>query len=43
MNQGFIPFDAQSPVPFGVSLQFFTPFCSVINSDGITRLMSNTC
>jgi hypothetical protein len=40
MNQGFISFVAESPVPFGVALQFFTSFCSVIKSDGITRLMS---
>jgi hypothetical protein len=33
MNQGFISFDAQSPVLFGVSLQFFTSFFSVINAD----------
>ena len=41
MNYGFISFDAQSPVPFGIPLQFITSFFSVINSDESQSLCRN--
>ena len=42
MHGGFVSFDAQSVVPFGVALQFPTSFCPVIKSEGITMLTSKS-